>query len=114
MTAPQALTLLNSDESLEWAKAFAGRVMDRVGADPALQVQEVFRLAYSRKPDKWETDRGLTFFRQQRALIGKRKASGEPIAWPASKQPLARSLESAALVDLCLAVFNSNEFVYRF
>lgn len=115
ITAPQALVLLNSDQSLEWAQAFAGRVIERAGNDPRTQVQEVFTLAYSRPPDAWETDRLLTFFHQQEAVIGKRKENGDPIAQPtSSNKSLSSSLESAALVDLCLAVLNSNEFVYRF
>ena len=64
--APQALTLLNAEPSLEWAQAFAGRVIERAGSDRSAQVAEAFRLAYSRQPDAWEKDRILTFLSQQR------------------------------------------------
>ena len=62
ITAPQALTLLNDDQSLQWAQALAGRVIARAAADPAAQVNEAFRLAYTRAPNAWEKDRILTFF----------------------------------------------------
>lgn len=115
VTAPQALALLNSEQSLEWAQAFAGRVLDRAGGDLSAWVREVFRLAYSRTPDAWESDRVLTFFHQQRDLIRKRQAEGQPVAQPLSnRKDGVESADSAALVDLCLAVLNSNEFVYRF
>ncbi len=75
-TAPQALTMLNSHESLEWAQAFAGRVLERAGADPSRQAVEAFRLAYSRTPDSWEKDRILTFFSRQRELLERARIQG--------------------------------------
>ena len=82
ITAPQALTMLNSDESLEWAQAFAGRVIERAGADPSRQAVEAFRLAYSRHPDRWEKDRMLTFFCRQREVLDGAAAKGEKLAAP--------------------------------
>jgi hypothetical protein len=114
ITAPQALTMMNSAESMEWAQAFAGRVLERAGADPADQVKEMFRLAYSREPDSWEKDRIATFFARQKSVIEERSAKGEPLAMPTRMPQGVTSIEGAALVDVCLALINSNEFVYRF
>jgi hypothetical protein len=114
ITAPQALTMMNSAESMEWAQAFAGRVLERAGADPVKQVSEMFRLAYSREPDGWEKDRILTFFARQKALIGERSAKGEILATPTRIPDDVTSIDGSALVDVCLALINSNEFVYRF
>ena len=112
-TAPQALALLNSQHTVEWAKSFAGRVVNEAGADRASQVDEAYRLAYSRQPDSWEKDTALTFFEKQREVISERDKAGEPIATP-EHLPAGMSREDgAALVDFCHSLFNSNEFVYR-
>ncbi|MEZ5351782.1 MAG: DUF1549 and DUF1553 domain-containing protein [Bryobacteraceae bacterium] len=95
-TAPQALTLLNSSLTADWARQFASRVTGQAGADRTRQVEHAYRLAYSRLPDAWEKDTALTFLARQAELIGP-QGGGE-----------------AALADLCLMLMNSNEFVYRF
>jgi hypothetical protein len=112
VTAPQALTLMNAGESLEWAQALAGRVVERAGNDPAAQVVEAYRLAYSRTPDNWEKDRVLTFITSQQRVLAERHAKGERLALPAKGN--LPPVEGAALVDLCATLINSNEFVYRF
>jgi hypothetical protein len=114
ITAPQALTMLNSAESMEWAQALAGRVLDRAGADPVKQVSELYRLAFSRQPDGWEKDRILTFLSRQKQLVSERSAKGETLAMPTPITAGVTSIDGAALVDACLALINSNEFVYRF
>jgi len=113
-TAPQALTLLNAEPSLEWAQAFAGRVSQKAGADRSAQVVEAVRLAFSRQPDSWEKDRMLTFLSQQRNRIAERQTKGEPLALPTAGAAGLDPVDGAALVDLCLTLLNSNEFVYRF
>jgi hypothetical protein len=113
-TAPQALTLLNAEASLEWAQAFAGRVLQRAGTDRSAQLTEAFRLAYSRQPDAWEKDRILTFLGKQRDRISDRQTKGQPLALPTNGAAGLEPADAAALVDLCLSLLNSNEFVYRF
>jgi len=95
-TAPQALTLLNSPLTADWARHFASRVAAQAGPDPAKQVEGAYRLAYSRPPDAWEKDSALTFLGRQTLLLGE------------------KADEATALADLCLMLMNSNEFVYRF
>ena len=112
-SAPQALALLNSRHTVAWARGFAGRVVERAGADRARQVEEAYRLAYSRPPDAWERDTALTFFDKQSRIIAERAAAGETIAAP-ERLPAGMSREhGAALTDFCHALLNSNEFVYR-
>jgi hypothetical protein len=114
VTAPQALTLLNAKESLEWAQSLAGRVRERAGEDVDKQIVEAFRLAYTRTPDSWEKDRILTFVNKQRAVVMERQAKGETLAAPIPRAAGLDPIDSAVLVDLCAALINSNEFVYRF
>ena len=107
-TAPQALTMLNDKVALEWARAFAGRVL--AAPDP---VAKAFELAYSRKPDGWEKDTVATFLEKQKALIAARQAKGQPVALPLTVPEGMKPEAAAAFVDFCQMILNSNEFVYR-
>ncbi len=111
--APQALTMLNSKLTLEWAQAFAGRVLGSAGEDPKAQVETAYRLAYSRRPSASEEAIALAFFQRQRAIIAERASAGEKLAEPPSLPEKADPVEAAALVDFCHMLMNSNEFVYR-
>jgi hypothetical protein len=110
ITAPQAMSLLNSKVSLDWAEAFAGRVLKQAGADQNAQVETAYRLAYDRKPDSFEKDSVLTFLAKQSSLIaGKSGQLALPAELPVGYEPA----RAAALVDLCQMLINSNEFVSR-
>ncbi len=112
-TAPQALALLNDAQTVDWARGFAGRVIAKAGPDRSGQVDEAFRLAYSRRPDSIEKDAALTFFDSQSKLIASRVADGGEIALPFETAEGLSDAEAAALVDFCHTLLNSNEFVYR-
>lgn len=109
-TAPQALALLNAEESQAWARAVAQRVERLAGPDAGSQVEAAYRLAYSRKPDPWERDAALTFLDRQRAIID--AAQGDPR--PGEPEPSSVSSSQVALSDFTLMLLNSNEFAYRF
>jgi hypothetical protein len=113
ITAPQALSLLNDRAAIDWAQNFAGRVIAKAGLDPKAQVETAYRLAYSRKPDGWETDTVLTFLEKQSRIIQSRVEKGESIALPPNAPEKAEKARLAALVDFCHTVLNSNEFVYQ-
>ncbi len=91
-TAPQALALLNSRLTADWSKQFAARVAGTAGGDASKRIEAAYDLAFSRKPDSWEIDKGLTFLGRQAEAAG----------------------AANALADFCLMLMNSNEFVYRF
>jgi hypothetical protein len=86
--APQALLLLNSDFSLASSRALAEFVRDRVGDDPGAQIDLVYRRALGREPTATQRTRAESFLQEEAV------AMGDPLAL------------------LCLAVFNSNEFIY--
>jgi hypothetical protein len=114
ITAPQALSLLNDKLALQWAQAFAGRIVRQAGLDPNAQIDNAFRLAYGRKPDGWERDTVLTFFAKHKSLLAERTAAGEKLALPDGSLPEGMEpVQAAALVDFCQMLLNSNEFVYR-
>ncbi|HZT36647.1 MAG TPA: DUF1549 and DUF1553 domain-containing protein [Bryobacteraceae bacterium] len=112
VTAPQAMELLNSKVSLEWAEAFAGRVLQASGDDRSAAVDAAYRLAYGRHPDGAEKDIVLTFLAKQQQLIARRIAAGEKIALPPALPSGYDRAAAAAMVDFCQMLLNSNEFVY--
>ena len=113
-TAPQALALLNGQEPSEWARAFSGRVLELAGSSPARQVEAAFRLAYARGPQPREKDLSLTFLERQARIVSDRSDAAEPVALPDSIPSGVSPEHAGALVDYCLMLLNSNEFVYSF
>lgn len=95
-TSPiQALNLLNSKLTLEWARAFADRVLAKAGNDLAKQIEAAFELAYCRLPQADEKKLAFDFLSAHRHVISDQSESG-----------------SATLTDLCHMLLNSNEFIY--
>lgn len=82
-TAPQALVLLNSEFSLTAGRDLASYVARRAGADPASRVELVYDRTLSRLPSTEERRAAITFADTDEGLI-----------------------------DLCLGMFNLNEFIY--
>ena len=111
-TAPQALSLLNAHEPSEWARAFAGRVLESAGSDAAKQVEMANRLAYGRAPNPREKDVALTFLERQAQIVADRPEAAAPASVPDPLPPEVSPQHAAALVDYCLMLLNSNEFVY--
>jgi hypothetical protein len=82
--APQALILMNNGMVLTQSKIFAERVRTDAGDDAAKQVDRAFLLALARQPDAFERKESIAF------------------------------VKKAGLTDFCHALFNLNEFVYRY
>ena len=112
ITAPQAMSLLNDTVTLEWAQAFAGRVMREAGSDGNAQVEQAWRLAFGRKPDGFEKDTAQTFFAKQKQVIAEEASHGQKLALPSGMPEGYDPAQAAAFVDFCQMLMNSNEFVY--
>ena len=102
----QALTLLNGDFVNRQARHLADRLEREAGADPVAQIDRAYRLTLCRPPREVER-------------IGHARVPGSRIAGTACRgraRPAHRSrrlrLDIEALVQLCRAIFNTNEFVY--
>ncbi len=80
--APQALSLLNGNLPSDSARALAERVVRVAGEDRTGQVERAYRLALGRSPDAEEKRLAVAY------------------------------LDTSPLSDLCLALFNLNEFLY--
>jgi hypothetical protein len=113
-TSPvQALSMLNSELTLDWARSFAARVMAVTGSDRREQIVAAYRFAYGRRPNPDELDSADAFLARHEELIQERLGSGEPVALPSGFEAKAGRAEAAGLVDFCHVLLNSNEFVYR-
>jgi hypothetical protein len=86
----QALTLLNGPLAREHAAAFAHRLRTECGPEPAAQAARAWLLAFGRPIRAEEAEHVLAFLRDRGP-----EAGGED-----------------ALADLCLALFNANEFLH--
>jgi len=111
-TAPQSLTLLNSQFSLEMARRLAGSVAAQAGGHAAGRIDRCYQLVLGRPPTAEEAAAGLEFLTRQ---AGRLQAEGrEPTALAGFIPPGARRnpYADAAFVDFCLALFNLNEFIF--
>jgi hypothetical protein len=111
-TAPQALELLNSDLVLDWSRSLAGKVLNDGGLTPDAQVDRAYRLAFSRTPTEAERKTALDFLTRQSAILAERMATDNKTPLPDNLPQGVEKVRAAALVDLCHALLNSNEFVY--
>jgi hypothetical protein len=89
----QALALLNSPLARQQAGSFARRVARESESDPDKAVSRAWLLAFSRPITPQETERAREFLKQ--GVLPPTQPELEP-----------------ALTELCLALFNANEFVF--
>jgi len=87
----QALTLLNSPFAREQSAVFARRLLKECGDKPEDVVPRAWQLAFGRPATQAEVERALLFLR---------------------KRTDAETEFETALAELCLALFNANEFIY--
>jgi len=112
VTAPQALELLNNELVLDWSKSLAGKVLNDGGLTPEAQVDRAYRLTFSRMPTEAERKTALEFLNRQSAILAERMATDDKTPLPDNLPQGVEKVRAAALVDLCHALLNSNEFVY--
>ena len=115
VTPAQSLDILNNDLILEWARAFAGRVMSesKASAEPWEQVDRAYRISYGRGATADELKTATAFLEQQTAVMAKRLAGdGVKPPMPTKTMEGMDPARSAAFVDLCQMLFASNEFLY--
>jgi hypothetical protein len=98
----QALALLNSRVSAEQSRALAVRLLKECGDKPDKVLARAWLLAFNRPITKEEKNRSLAFLKQRESDL---RAKGAP-------EVAASSDFRSALTELCLALFNANEFTY--
>jgi hypothetical protein len=97
----QALALLNGPQAHELSRAFANRLLAESGTDLERVVSQAWLLAFGRNPRPAEQERAIAFVNKSAAARDARSGALFPI-----DQSLG-----LVLADLCLALFNSNEFI---
>ncbi|MCY3777174.1 MAG: hypothetical protein OXH11_14460, partial [Candidatus Aminicenantes bacterium] len=96
---------LNNRMAVRQAVAFASRLVESEGDDPAAWVEKAWRLALSRAPSPEEKKEALE-------LMSARAREVKEESWselPAELEKIPRP-RAAALTQLCLGLFNLNEF----
>jgi hypothetical protein len=107
--APQALQLLNNKFVAGQSMIFAERVRNDAGKDPHSQIERAFWLAFGRPPDSQEMQASLDFLGRQQEYHGRHNEQLRELGTDPAE---ILSPVTAALVDLCHSLFNTNEFVY--
>lgn len=111
-TAPQSLLMMNSESSLKSAQELAGLIWDQAGEQDGQQVELLFRRALGRRPTEHELRDMTGFLQAQQKLLAKEQRSAGDLLLPLSENPVSNVYAGAALTDLCLAIFNTSEFLY--
>jgi hypothetical protein len=110
--APQALIMLNGPFAKERANHLALRLLTENPKSVEDRIHAAYRLALGRMVTEAEAAAAREFLSSQgellRDLLRSRHRIGTPQPIPDSTDPA----DAAALADFCLALMNSNEFVY--
>ncbi|HLJ15361.1 MAG TPA: DUF1549 and DUF1553 domain-containing protein [Bryobacteraceae bacterium] len=112
VTPTQTLELLNDNLVLDWARHFAGRVLNDGGLTPAAQIERAYKPAFSRPPDSEERKLAEMFLNKQIPILAERMARGDKVPVPDNIPSGIEPARAAAFVDLCHMLFNANEFIY--
>jgi hypothetical protein len=109
-TAPQSLVLLNSEFSRDCAKYLAESISGR-GGDPTIWPDQAYMRLLGRHGTAEELRTANEFLERQAALLQAETRNGTSDG-NGARAVDAKQARTVALVDLCLALFNANEFVY--
>ncbi|NDF01096.1 MAG: DUF1553 domain-containing protein, partial [Verrucomicrobia bacterium] len=112
VVASQALTLLNSTDTLTHARTFAGRLWRESKGDTNAAAALAWRLVFGRAITTTESERAVAFLQAREVEWSKTKpaASVLPVGI-IETQPMPPA-RGAAWVEWCLALLNANEFAY--
>lgn len=110
--APQALILMNGPFTREQSQRFAVDLMGKFGTNERQTIEALYRRAFGRTPRVEEVTAAQEFLKTQAAACRDRIAAREPVGIPTNLPTTANPAQASALADLCLAIFNTNEFVY--
>jgi hypothetical protein len=111
--APQALMLLNSELVLDYARAFAGQLLqDNPHADLGRLIRSAYLLGFGRQATDAEITTAISFIARQQTLIEFEQPAGRPLLLPRGFPKFLDPPLAAAITDFCHSLMNANEFVY--
>jgi hypothetical protein len=105
--APQALWALNNSVSYELAKQLATRVVKSHPQDSNTWIETAWNIALSRQPSAQETTEALTLL-EKLTVQARTKLKADARSEIASLEPA----RATGLIQLCLTIFNLNEFIF--
>lgn len=111
-TAPQSLTLLNSEFSLQSAQRAAGRILESGAAEYGDWVKLCYQRIFSRPESSEELEVGIAFLKEQVRMLRAENRDPAELAIPKGSFHQTDPYRGAALTDYCLALFNLNEMLY--
>ena len=112
VVASQALTLLNSPDTLTHARTFAGRLWRESKGDANAAATLAWRLVFERAITSGESERAVAFLQSRETEWNQTTpATGMLPVGISETQPMPPG-RGAAWVEWCLALLNANEFVY--
>ena len=101
-TAPQALLMLNSETTLEFARCWARRLVDRHGQNKVALVTDAYSAAFGRPADATEISMAVNFLDQQAATT---------VVSSQAAVSITQGSQLEDVTDFCQALFNANEFL---
>ena len=110
-TAPQALSLLNGEFVLDQARHLSDNLFAKHGDDLDALVRDLYAIVYCRQPREDEVAAARQFISRQAVTIAEHGKSPKPDNESGISQRV-KPAQSTAVVDLCHAVLNSNEFLF--
>jgi len=111
-TATQSLTQLNSAFSLQSARWLAGAVLAEKPDSLAAQLADVYLRVANRPATPDELRAGEAFLVRQAQVLAAEGRTADKLTTPDPSTTAGDPYLRAALVDFCLAMLNSNEFLY--
>jgi len=112
VVASQALTLLNSEDTLAHARALAGRLWRQSQGDASQAAALAWQLVFARQVKPAESQRALAFLQsREEEWTTTPPAAGALPSGISGDLPMPPA-RGAAWVEWCLALLNANEFVY--
>jgi hypothetical protein len=111
-TAPQSLTMLNSEFSLDTARHLAGTILAESEPAPVAWIYDCYRRTLGRAPQADEIVAGIQFLEAQSARLKAESRMASELALPIPAAERVDAYQAAAVTGLCLAMFNLNEFLY--
>jgi hypothetical protein len=110
--APQALILMNGPFAQQQSRAMAATLLCECGSDEAKQIERAYQRGFGRRPTADQVRTAKDFLRDQSQSAAERLLARLPAGVPDGLAAGADVAHAVALADLCLALFNANEFAY--
>jgi hypothetical protein len=112
VTAPQALEMLNGEDTEQAARHWTGKLIPACGNVEQKLVSEAYAEAFGRAPQDEEVKSAEQFVDAQAAEIAAESTPPADTQLPTPVPPKFDRVKAAALVDFCHALLCSNEFLY--